>query len=86
MVLFYFFVMYISPYWYKWQAHSQNSVLEESFSEIYDTIASKENLSTSKFVKLLDVLLRWDDINKKLEVLQTPHTTALVLPYCKQNT
>lgn len=58
----------------------------ECFSEIHDIVASKETFSTGKyFVKLLDVLLRWADINKNFKVLQTPHATALVLPYSKQN-
>lgn len=54
----------------------------ECFSETYDTIASKENFSTGNhFLKLLNILLKWADINKNLEVLQTLHFTALVFPY-----
>lgn len=85
-VPFYLFVMScISPYWYKQKGH-QVRIQGEWFREIYDTTASKENLSTGKyFVKLLDVLLRWADTNENFEVLQTPHITALALPYCKQN-
>lgn len=52
------------------------------FGKIFDTVASKENFSTcNHFLKLLDILLKWADINKNLEVLQTPHGTTLVFPY-----